>query len=200
MPFLCFWMCTSQSLRVFLLLFLWLLACLIVCFALLWFVWFYFIIAIILDVCVFLLITLFIYISSVVLLPTLPSTILPPRSSSHLPLRMCFPTHPHIPTSPLHHPLLLGQQASTGPRASPASDARQCHPLLHMQLEPWVPPCVFFAWWFSLQELWGLVGWYCWSSYGVANPFSSFSPFSNSIIVVPVLSPMISCKNPRVYQ
>jgi hypothetical protein len=28
-----------------------------------------------------------------------------------------------------------------------------------------------------------LVSWYCCSSYGVANPFSSFSPFSNSSIV-----------------
>jgi hypothetical protein len=28
----------------------------------------------------------------------------------------------------------------------------------------------------------GLVGWYCYSSYGVANPFSSFSPFYNSAI------------------
>jgi hypothetical protein len=23
-----------------------------------------------------------------------------------------------------------------------------------MQLEPWVPPCVFFDWWFSPWELW----------------------------------------------
>jgi hypothetical protein len=26
--------------------------------------------------------------------------------------------------------------------------------LLHMQLEPRVPPCVFFGWWFSPRELW----------------------------------------------
>jgi hypothetical protein len=24
-----------------------------------------------------------------------------------------------------------------------------------MQSEPWVPPCVFFGWWFSPWELWG---------------------------------------------
>ena len=29
------------------------------------------------------------------------------------------------------------------------------HPLLHMQLEPQVPPCDFFDWWFSPRELWG---------------------------------------------
>jgi hypothetical protein len=32
---------------------------------------------------------------------------------------------------------------------------QQSHPLLHMQLEPWVSPCVLFGWWFSLRELWG---------------------------------------------
>jgi len=42
-----------------------------------------------------------------------------------------------------------------------------------MWLEPWVPPCVLFGWWFSPWELWkGLVGWYCCSSYGVANPLA----------------------------
>ena len=29
------------------------------------------------------------------------------------------------------------------------------HTLLHMQLEPWVPPGVFIGWWLSLWELWG---------------------------------------------
>jgi hypothetical protein len=24
-----------------------------------------------------------------------------------------------------------------------------------MPLEPWVPPCLFFCWWFSPWELWG---------------------------------------------
>ena len=28
------------------------------------------------------------------------------------------------------------------------------HPLLHMQLVPWVPPCVRSGWWFSPWELW----------------------------------------------
>jgi hypothetical protein len=36
-----------------------------------------------------------------------------------------------------------------------------------------------------LGALGGLVGWYCGSSYGVANPFSSFSPFSNSSLESP---------------
>jgi hypothetical protein len=46
--------------------------------------------------------------------------------------------------------------------------------------------CILFGWWFSPWELWVcvcvcvcLVGWYCCSSYGVANPFSSFSPCPN---------------------
>jgi hypothetical protein len=40
-----------------------------------------------------------------------------------------------------------------------------------------------------------LVGWYCYSSYGFANPFSFFSPFSNFSIGDPMLSPMISCEH-----
>ena len=50
------------------------------------------------------------------------------------------PTSLLTPTSlPCHSPT-LGNLAFTGPRASPPIDARQCHPLLHMQRESWVPP------------------------------------------------------------
>ena len=59
---------------------------------------------------------------------------------------------------------------------------------------------VFFVWWFSPWELWGgLVDWYCCSSYGVANPFRSFSPSPNPSIGVTVLSPMVDCKHPHMY-
>jgi hypothetical protein len=67
-----------------------------------------------------------------------------------------------------------------GPRASPPIDVHQGHPLLCIQLEPWVPPCVLLDCWFRPWEPW--LGF----SYGVANPFSSFSPFSNSSIGDPV--------------
>jgi len=50
----------------------------------------------------------------------------------------------------------MGHLAFTGPRSSPPIDAQQCHPLLHMQLEPWVAPCVLFGWWFSPWELQGV--------------------------------------------
>jgi hypothetical protein len=59
----------------------------------------------------------------------------------------------------------------------------------------WCPtkPCVFFGWWFSSWELWGIVvGWYSCSSYGVANPFISFSPFYNSFNGDTMLSPMVA--------
>jgi len=42
-------------------------------------------------------------------------------------------------------------------------------------------------------------GWYC-SSYGVANPFNSFSPFFNSSPGVHMLSLMVSCKHFNLYQ
>jgi hypothetical protein len=108
--------------------------------------------------------------------------------------------------SPSTHPLYLppsnsptvGHQAFTIPRASPPIDAQQGHPLLHIQLESWVPPCVLFDWWFSLRALGVLVSSYCFS-YGVADPFSSFSPFSNSSTGDPMISPMVGCKHLPLY-
>jgi hypothetical protein len=88
-------------------------------------------------------------------------------------------TNPPTPTSWLWHFPTLGQRAFTGPRVSPPTYYQQGHPLLYMQLEPWVPLCVFFGWWFSP---WGalrvLVGSYSCSSCGAAHPFSSLSPLT----------------------
>jgi hypothetical protein len=84
--------------------------------------------------------------------PVTPSPGKPPIPSSP-----CFyegvptPTHPH---SLLSNSPTLGYQAFTGPRTSPPTDAQQGHPLLHMWLEPWVPPCVLFVLWFTPWELW----------------------------------------------
>ena len=61
------------------------------------------------------------------------------------------PTHSHC--WPWHSPILW-HKAFTEPRASPRIDDRVGQPLLHMQLEPWVPPCVLFGWWFSPWEFW----------------------------------------------
>jgi len=56
------------------------------------------------------------------------------------------PIYLQLPTSPLWHLPMLGSSALAGPRASPPTGSQQGHPLLHMQLEPWVCPCVFFGW------------------------------------------------------
>jgi hypothetical protein len=103
------------------------------------------------------------------------------------------PTHPILPYHP-SIPLCWGIEPSQdqGPSLSLLPDkAMLCYIL---QLEPRVPPCAFFGWSFSPWELWGsLTVRYCCSSYGVANPFTSFSPSSNSSIGVPVLSPVVDC-------
>ena len=65
------------------------------------------------------------------------------------------PTHTHL--TALAFPM-LDHQAFTGPRASPPIDVLLGHPLLHRQLEPWVPPCVFLGWLFSLWDLWDCAG------------------------------------------
>ena len=70
---------------------------------------------------------------------------------SSVPLLINLPT----PSSLSWHSPKLGYQPFSGPKASPPIDVQQGHSLLHMQLEPWVPPCVFFGWWFSPWKLWG---------------------------------------------
>jgi hypothetical protein len=76
----------------------------------------------------------------------------------------CYPPqdHPHLLTNPptpaswpWHSPI-LGPRTFIGPRASPPVCMYVCsNPLLHMQLETRVPPCVFFGWCFNPRELWG---------------------------------------------
>jgi hypothetical protein len=70
-----------------------------------------------------------------------------PPPSAHQPTYSSFLAQFHSST--------LGHQAFTGPRTSPPIDDRLGHPLLYMQLEPWVPLCVVFGWWFSPWELSG---------------------------------------------
>ena len=120
-------------------------------------------------------------------LPESPYFIVPPSASVSM-----FPHPPTPESSPWHSPT-LGHQAFTGPRASPPIDVWLGHPL-HIRLEPWVSPCVLFDWWFSPWELWG-----AWLVDIVANPFSSFSPFSNSSIEDLVLSPMVACEHLPLY-
>ena len=64
-------------------------------------------------------------------------------------------TNPLTPTSRQWHSPTLGHRDFTGPRDSPSIDDQLGYFLLHMQLEQWVPPCVFFDWWFSPWELSG---------------------------------------------
>jgi hypothetical protein len=66
-----------------------------------------------------------------------------------------------LPNPPTHFCLttLIFQYtgASSLPRTKDPSshNVQQGHSLLHIQLEPWVPSCVLFGWWFSPWELWG---------------------------------------------
>ena len=140
----------------------------------------------------FLLDILFICISNVIPSPGFPSG----NILSHIP-PSCFyegtppPTHPLPSLCPGHSPT-LEHQAFTGPRASIPIDLQQGHPQLHMQLEPWDPLCVLFGWWFCPLEFWVI-----WLVNIVVlmgcKPFSSFSPFSNSTIVDPMLSIIVGC-------
>jgi hypothetical protein len=112
--------------------------------------------------------------------PQTPYPILPPPASTRV-----LP-HPHPNScSPSWHSSTLWYQASTGPRASPPTDALQGHPLLHMRLEPWVLSCVLLGLWFSPWELWGVwlvdivvlpMGLQTLSVLSLTSPLASLSP------------------------
>ena len=99
----------------------------------------------------------FIYISNVIPLPSFPSTC---KSPIPPPPPGCYegippPTHPLLP----HHP-------SIPLHIKPPQDQGAALPLMpdkailcYIYMEPWVPTCVLFSWWFSPWKLWGnLVG------------------------------------------
>jgi hypothetical protein len=73
-------------------------------------------------------------------------------------------------------------------RASPPIYAWLGHPLLHMQLETQFGGRVVV-----------LVSSYCWSSYRVADPFSSLGTFSSSFFRSPVFHPLDDYEHPLVY-
>ena len=72
-----------------------------------------------------------------------PFLVSPLKSTIPSPLGLL--TNPPIPDTLFWHSPTLGHRAFTGPRASSLTDVQQGQPLLHMQLEQWVPPCVCFV-------------------------------------------------------
>ena len=70
-----------------------------------------------------------------------------------------------------------------------------------MQLEPWVPPCFLFGWWFSPWELWGY-----WLVHIVVPPTGLQMPSAPSVLSLgPPLwtlcsfSPMVGCEHLPLY-
>jgi hypothetical protein len=80
-----------------------------------------------------------------------------PSGNPLSPTRTRTPTpdpQPPTPIPSLGIPLYWGIESSQD-LGFPPIDDRLGHTQLHIQLEPHVPPCVFFDWWFSSKELWG---------------------------------------------
>jgi hypothetical protein len=76
----------------------------------------------------------------------------PPYTLYPIPPPPCFYEEAPL-LMPTSHTLAFPYSAFTGPRDSPSIDAWQGHPLLHLQLKPWDPPCVPFGWLFSPWKL-----------------------------------------------
>ena len=72
-----------------------------------------------------------------------------PPLPSLLPLLTNQPT----PASLSWHFLTLGHPAFSGLGGSPLTGVQLDHPLLHIRLELWVPPCVLFGWSFYLLDI-----------------------------------------------
>ena len=115
------------------------------------------------------------------------------------PLLLPLLLKPPTPASRSWHSPILGHITFTGPKASPPIDGQLGHPQLHIQLEPWVPPCVFFVGGLVPGTSGVLVSSYCCSSYGTTKSFISLGTFSSSFIGDPVLSPMVDCDDPPLY-
>jgi len=137
-----------------------------------------------------------VYISNAIPFPGFPSGNL----LSHPP-PLCFYegappfTYPLPPTSlPWHFPT-LGHQAFTGPRASPAIDAELGHPLLRIQLEPWVAPCMYFLVGDLVPGSFGRSGWLIFLLFlwGLQTPSAPSVPFLTPLLGHPVFSPIIGC-------
>ena len=74
---------------------------------------------------------------------------------------LSLPTNSPTLASLSWHSPILGHLAFSGPRASPLFDVQQGYPLLHMHLEPWVPPCSA-PWILSLAPLLRTLCWVQW--------------------------------------
>jgi hypothetical protein len=138
------------------------------------------------GVCIY----LFIYISSVIPIPGFhPSWKLPTPYLLPWLLWGCSSTRPLTRTSLTSIPLHWGiYQAFIGPGTSPPIDV-------------WQGLCYICSGSHVYSLVCGLVpgssegsGWLILFSYGVANPFSSFSPFSNYSIGDPTPSAMVGCE------
>ena len=111
-----------------------------------------------------------------------PFLLSPPKPTYPLPPPLI--TNPPTPASRPWHSRVLGHMIFSRPRASPPTDGRVGHPLLHMQLE---------------TQLWGVLISTYRSSYRVADPFRSLGTSSSSFIRGPVFHPIDDCEDPLLY-
>jgi hypothetical protein len=91
--------------------------------------------------------------------------------------------------SPIHLPTpILPRWHSSRVLASHPTNVRQGHPLLHIWLAQWIPPCVLFGWYFSPWEFWGF-----WLVHTVVLPLS-YKPLQllQSFLLTPPLRTLCS--------
>jgi hypothetical protein len=119
--------------------------------------------------------------------------------------QMLFPFPVSTPQTPIPSPSLCFCEGAPPPIAlafpftgastlhrSKGLPFHWCHPLLHVQLEPWVPPCVLF--------------WYLHSFQNLSSPFkmiltlSSLSPLQSTLLAAPNSSLLAGVRCPLLHQ
>ena len=108
------------------------------------------------------------YISNVMPFPSFPSG-----------YPLFFPSYPYFSTHPLpiSSPGIHYTGAQNLHRTKGLSSHWLDYPLLHIQLEPWIPPCVFFGWGFSPRNFWGY-----WLVHIVVRPMGLQTPSAPCIL------------------
>jgi hypothetical protein len=124
----------------------------------------------------FLLVILFIYFSMLSPFQVSPSwpphSILPP--SAFMRVLLYPPTHSHLPALafPYTGAMSLPRNKGLSSHWYPTRPSSATH-----VLEPWVPPCIFFGWWFNPWELCGV-----WLVHMVVLPMGLQTPSAPSVL------------------
>ena len=129
--------------------------------------------------------------------PVSPPELPYPISHASMRVLLYLPIHSHLTTLPFLYTGASNLHRTKGLSSNWCQIRTSCAIYVVGAMGPSM--CTLWLLVSSLGSLECLIGWYCYSSYGIANSFSSFSPFSNSSIGDPGFSSMVAWVYPPLY-